>query len=265
MSAGHGSLEGALYRRGSSAVHRLPAHCKLVAAMCFVFVVVATPRQQFWAFGAYLALLAVVAAAARVPPWFIAPRMLVELPFVLFALALPFLSTGTETVQVLGLQLSESGLLGAFNILAKGTLGVITALLLSATTQIRDLLRGLEQLRVPRIFVLIASFMVRYLTVVTAELHRMWVSMASRGFQAGSARQWKAVASTAGALFIRTYERGERVYLAMLSRGYTGQLPGTPGSHPGPSQWTASAALPAAALVVAVTAWTMQGLPWSAA
>ncbi len=255
MSAGHAH---ALYRPGDSPVHRLPAECKLVAVVSFVLVVVTTPREQFWAFAAYAALLAGVAVVARVPPGFLARRMLIEVPFVAFAVALPFVSAGPQT-QVLGLTVSASGLMGAFNILVKGTLGVASSVLLAATTEVHEVLRGLENLRLPWVFVTIASFFIRYVTVVTDDMARMRVARESRCFEARSARQLKVMASVAGSLFIRTYERGERVYLAMVSRGYTGGMPRLAESRPGRLHWAAAAALPAAALAVSVTAWMRMG------
>ena len=69
------------------------------------------------------------------------------------------------------------------------------------------------------------GFMIRYLDVVTDELRRMQVARESRGFSARDPRHWPVLARSLGALFIRSYERGERVHLAMLSRGYTGKMP----------------------------------------
>jgi cobalt/nickel transport system permease protein len=71
------------------------------------------------------------------------------------------------------------------------------------------------------------GFMIRYLDVVSDEMRRMKVARESRGFTARNVRHWPVLARSAGALFIRSYERGERVHLAMLSRGYTGTLPST--------------------------------------
>jgi cobalt/nickel transport system permease protein len=60
----------------------------------------------------------------------------------------------------------------------------------------------------------------------------MLVAMRSRGYEPRSPRHWPALARSMGALFIRSYERGERVHLAMLSRGYQGKLPeGLRGTH----------------------------------
>ena len=100
MGAGHGHR---LHYHGHSPVHRAPAHLKVLAL-------------------------------SRVPVRFLAPRMLVEVPFVVFALLLPFVATGPRT-EVLGLTLSEPGLVAAGALLMKGTIGVASALLLAATTE----------------------------------------------------------------------------------------------------------------------------------
>ena len=235
MAGGHAHL---LYRHGDSVVHRLPAHVKLVSLLGFVLVVVATPAESYWAFGAYAALLAAVALVAGIPGDFVLRRMVVEIPFVVFAALMPFVSTG-ERIDVLGLSLSESGLVSAWSLLAKGTLGVVASILLAATTDARDLLAGLQRLRLPARMVEIASFMVRYLDVVAGEMHRMRVARESRGFQARHLGHLRAVAHGAGALFIRTYERGERVHLAMLSRGYAGSLPLSDAGPASATAWTA--------------------------
>ncbi|GAA1914427.1 cobalt ECF transporter T component CbiQ [Streptomyces sodiiphilus] len=245
-----------LHRPGSTPVHALPAHTKLVAVFGFVVVVVSTPREAVWAFGLYALLLAGVAALARVPAGFLLRRMAIEIPFVTFALLLPFLATG-ERVEILGMSLSEPGLWGAWNILAKATLGVAASVLLAATTEIRDLLLGLQRLRLPPLLVQIASFMIRYVDVVAGELHRMRIARESRGFQARGPRAWKALAHTAGALFIRSYERGERVHLAMLSRGYSGTMPVLDRVTANRTQWARAVALPAAALPFCLLGWAL--------
>jgi cobalt/nickel transport system permease protein len=243
-----------LYRHGHSPVHRLPAHVKLVAHLAFVVVVVATPREAFWAFGVYALLLAGVAALARVPATFVLRRMVVEIPFVVFALLLPFLAAG-PTTQVLGVTVSQAGLLAGWNILAKGTLGVVASILLAATTDARELLLALQRLHVPGVLVEITSFMVRYADVIGDEMRRMKIARESRGFDGRSRSALPVVAASAGALFIRSYERGERVHLAMLSRGYAGRLPVLAREETGALDWASAAVVPALALVTATLAW----------
>jgi len=221
MGAGHGH---AMHLHGHSPVHRAPAHLKILTLLGFMLLVVATPGHWYPAFGLWLALVLTVVVVARVPFRWLLPRMVVEVPFVLFAVLMPFIAHGPR-VDVLGLTVSESGLLAAWTLLAKGTLGVIAGLTLAATTTPPELVRGLERLRLPSALVQIAAFMIRYLEVVADDLRRQNIALASRGFVARDPRHWPVLAKSIGALFIRSYERGERVHLAMLSRGYDGRMP----------------------------------------
>ena len=211
----------------------MPAHVKILALLGFVLLVVATPKDWFGAYAAYLLVIAAVVAISGVPPTYILRRLVVEVPFVVFALLIPFIATGPRT-EMLGLSVSEPGLLSAWGLLAKGTLGVLASLTLAATTEPRLLLAGLERLHIPALLVQIMGFMVRYLDVVSEEVRRMRIARESRGFDARDVRHWPVLARSAGALFIRSYERGERVHLAMLSRGYTATMPRTD-LAPGPN------------------------------
>ncbi|MEU7986087.1 cobalt ECF transporter T component CbiQ [Streptosporangium canum] len=251
MGSGH---HHQLYRPGDTPVHRLPPQCKLAAVAGFALVVVATPREWLWAFGLYALLLAAVAAAARVPPSFLLRRMMVEIPFVVFAVALPFIGFG-ERVSFLGMSFSVAGLWAAWNILAKATLGVIASVLLAATTEPRLMLLGAQRLRLPPLLVQIAMFMLRYMDVIVDEMRRMRVARESRGFAARNVRHIPVVARSAGALFIRSYERGERVHLAMLSRGYSGSMPVIQDLSASSRQWLVAGMLPGAALVVLLGSW----------
>jgi cobalt/nickel transport system permease protein len=236
-----------------SPVHRVPAQVKLIALFVFVLAVVSTPAAIFWAFGLYAVMLVAAVGVAKLPATVVSRRLAVETPFIVFALLLPFVATGPQ-VDVLGLHLSQSGVLGAWNVLAKGTLGVIAAILLSATTAPRELLAGLERLRLPATLVAILSFMVRYLSVVSDDLHRMRVARESRGYTGGRVGHLKAVAGGVGALFVRSFERGERVHLAMRSRGYTGRMPLLSVSGATRAQWLEGLTISLAAVAIAVAA-----------
>jgi len=197
---------------------------KILALAGFVIAAVATPREQIGAFVALAVVVVAVGILAGVTPRHLVRRLLIEVPFVLFALAMPLVGTGPR-VEVAGLSLSEAGLWGAWSILAKGTLGVAASVVLAATTRPADLVVGLERLHVPRTFTAIASFVIRYLDVVGEELRRLQVARISRGDDPRFLWQARATAHTVGTLFVRTYERGERVHTAMLSRGFDGSLP----------------------------------------
>jgi cobalt/nickel transport system permease protein len=254
VGAGHAHP---LYLPGASPLHRARPQCKIAASLLFVLAVVATPREALWAYGLYALLLVGLARVGRVPLAFLARRLVIEVPFLAFAVLLPVVGQG-ERVEVLGLPLAREGLWAAWNILVKGTLGVAASVLVAATTPVPELLRGLERLRLPRAFTTIAGFMVRYADVIADELRRMRVARLSRGYDPRWIWQARAVAATAGALFIRSYERGERVYLAMVSRGYAGAMPVLEDLAASRRQWLAALAVPAAAALVAATAWGLR-------
>jgi len=254
VGAGHAHP---LYLPGTSPLHRARPQCKIAASVAFVLAVVATPREAFWAFGLYALTLAGLAAVGRVPLGFLARRLVIELPFLAFAVFLPVVGQG-ERVEVLGVPLAVGGLWAAWNIVVKGTLGVAASAIVAATTPVAELLGGLERLRLPRALTTIAGFMIRYADVIADEVRRMRIARISRGHDPRWIWQARAVASSAGTLFIRSYERGERVYLAMVSRGYAGSMPVLQDLAATRAQWLAALSVPATAAVVAATAWGLR-------
>ena len=253
MGAGHAHP---LYLPGHSPVHRLPAEVKVVAALLGAVCVVATPRAAFGMFAGHLAVLAVVWGIARIPPGWILRRAVIELPFVVLAVLLPI--TGPDPrVDVLGVALSQPGLLGAWNIVVKGTLGVLISLTLAATTPLRELLLGVQRLHAPALVVTIATLMLRYADLIVAEATRMRRARLSRGHDPRFLWQVGATARGVGALFVRAYERGERVHLAMLSRGFDGALPCATDDAPSRRQWVAGLAPAGVAVVLAAAGWSV--------
>lgn len=246
----------ALYVHGHTWLHGLAPQAKLTAQFLFVVAVVATPREAVWAFGLYALMVVGLIVAARLPAPFVAKRLVLEVPFILFALLLPFVGGG-ERVEVLGLSLSAEGMWGAWNIVAKATLGLSISIVVAATTTMPEFLRGFEALHMPRAFTSTLSFMIRYTDVIADEMRRMRVARQSRGYDPRWLWQARAIGSAAGALFIRSYERGERVYLSMLSRGYAGAIPRVDEASASAGVWAISLALPAAAAAIAVLAWTV--------
>lgn len=219
----------------------------------FVLAVAVTPREAMWAFAVDATALAVTVRVARLPVRFVLARLGVVVPFVLFAFLIPFVGGG-DHVRVAGLSLSRQGLWGAWNVLAKASLGACAAILLAATTEVPRLLRGLERLRAPQAFTTIAAFMIRYLELIAGELQRMRTAMTARGYDPRWLTQARPIAACAGTLFIRSYERGERVHHAMLSRGYMGTMPDVDARTARPREWTVAGLLPAVAATVAVLA-----------
>ena len=250
MGAGHSH---ALYVHEHSFLHRLAPEAKLVAAIGIVVPIAITPREDVWAFGVYGLIVAILIAIARIPPLFVLSRLLAVVPFVVFALFIPFIAGG-ETTSVGVFTVSVEGLWGAWNILAKALLGASVSIVLTATTEIPDIIRGLGILRVPVLFTSIAMFMVRYLEVIADELGRMRTAMTARGYDPRWIIQARPIASAAGALFVRSYERGERVHAAMLSRGFTGAMPALDHPKATGSDWLVVGGVAVVAVMVALMA-----------
>ena len=238
-----------LYIHKHSVVHALASHLKILAVLSFILVVVATEITNWLAFIGYFLLILSAVLVAKINLITVFKRALIEIPFVFFAILMPFFGTGT-IVEVGPLKLYEAGLLAGASIVAKGTLGVLSAVLLSTTTTAREILRGLERLKLPKVMVQIATFMLRYVNVISDEMERMKVARESRGFEATGIKHWKVLATAAGALFIRSYERGERVHLSMLSRGYEGVLPQEEQAEIKKSVWLTAMMYPIVAAII---------------
>lgn len=258
MGTAAASVPVGLSESAAGAARRLPAQVKLVALIGFVCAVVATAPLTVWPYLGHLLVLAVVVGFADLDPVRMVRGLVIELPFVAFAVAMPFLATGERTV-VAGLQLSVPGLWGAGTLLAKSSLSVLAGLILAATTSRIQFVAGLQRLRLPSLLVEILSFMVRYLDLIAEQWHRMAIARASRGFRAGDPRAWPALSGALGAGFVRTYERGERVHLAMLARGYTGSLSAVIDGSAKASlrQWAVGAAVILAASAITAAAWAL--------
>ena len=249
-----------------SALHRADARAKLAATLAYVFAVAFT-REGDWTALALLALpVAGAVALARLPPALVARRAALAAPFMLVALPLLFTRPGdpVATLPLLGWGVSGEGAAAALTILAKSSISVVAAIVLTATTEAPALLRALRSLRVPRLLVAAIEFAYRYLFVVGEEASRMLLARASRGAalegrRAGGGLRWRARAAggLAGTLFVRSLDRAERVHAAMRARGYDGEPRSLAAPRPGARAVAAAAALAlyAAAVQAAVRLW----------
>ncbi len=222
------------YRPGESLLHRLDPRLKVVLTLAFIVSNLLLPDGAWLAFlASYLFILA--------GDWlgglgigFTTRRSIIALPFVLAALTVVFSIPGNPLVTwhlcSTVLTVTEAGLLRFASIMLRAFLSVQGAILLAATTRFPDLIHALEHLHVPKLLVTIIAFLYRYLFVLTDEALRMMRARAARSArlpgQRGGSLPWRARAAgnMVGQLFLRSYERGDRVYAAMLARGYTGQM-----------------------------------------
>ena len=254
--ARHAADHGHLHVPGDTAVHRLPPHAKLVGLVAFVTAVAVTPRQAVGAFAIDALVVAVVVGVAGLPLRLLVARLTVVTPFLLFAALVPFIAGGDQ-VDVIGLTLSREGLWAAWNVTAKSVLGATASIVMAATTPVPDVIRGLNRLRLPTVLVGIVAFMFRYLDLLVDQTRRMRHAMVARGHDPRWLWQIGPIAASAGTLFVRSYERGERVHHAMLARGYSGTMPDLDGGAHTSSRvesWSVALAPAAAAVVALVTA-----------
>lgn len=254
MSGGPGADFGHLLVERDSPVHRLGADAKIVAVVVFVLAVAVVPQRAWWAFAIDAALVIAVLGAARLPTGTVIRRALVVAPFLGVAALLPIIGEGARA-SVGPLELSTDGLWAGLNIAANALLGVGASIALTATTPIPALLAGLARLRVPTVIVSIVAFMVRYLDLIVEQFGRMRRAMAARGHDPRWLWQAGPTAAAAGTLFVRCYDRGERIHHAMLARGFTGTMPDLQGmTRTLPRGWAAALAFPATAIIVTITA-----------
>ncbi|MBC8160701.1 MAG: cobalt ECF transporter T component CbiQ, partial [Roseiflexaceae bacterium] len=219
----------------ASPIHQLDPRVKVGAAVLFILSNSLLPD------GAWLALLLSWAALlggnllARLGPLYTLRRSFVALPFVLAAVTIIFTLPGQPVAAFeLGpwrLVASDAGLLRFASIVVRSWLSVQMAILLTATTSFSDLTHALRHLKVPALLVAIIGFMYRYLSVLVDEVERLLRARDSRsaalpGMRSGGTLLWRArtAGSMAGQLFLRSYERSDRVYNAMLARGFRGEF-----------------------------------------
>ena len=219
------------YYRGTSLIHRLDPRLKLLATLGFVLVASSTPARAWPAFGLLAGLVLMAILASRIPPVEVLKRSLIALPFAgMIALSLPFTRGGQAiwTWRPFGLELTvtDQGLILCGAVLAKAWLSVLATALLLASTSLFDLLHAMRALHVPVVLTSTISFMYRYLFVLGEEAGRLQTARAARSAGPGGSLAWRArvLGGMIGSLFIRSYERSERIYAAMVSRGFAGEI-----------------------------------------
>lgn len=225
-----------LYTDNRGLIHRTDARVKVIFILAFLIFLNLTPSNAWPAHLLFFALIFFLALVSRVGMDLILKRSLSAMPFVLAALPLIFTShTPQDQITLLnGLHITYSveGLSRFSSIALKSWISVIAAVLLAATTQFPDQLKALEWIKVPKLFVTIIALMWRYMFVISDEVTRLLRARTSRSAIAaesspiGGTIFWRAqiTGGMAGSLFLRSIERSDRIYAAMLSRGYTGEL-----------------------------------------
>ncbi len=208
---------------------------KIIFTLVFILAINLMAHNSKPGFILFFSLILAITLISKVELIFLLKRSLIALPF--FLSAIPLIVWGPEPIiqvnvlHLFTLPVSPIGIERCISIMIKALLSVQAAILLTATTRFYDLILGLRQLRVPAILISIIELMWRYLFVMVDEVTRLIRARNSRssvvnhGRHAGGSVFWRAnvTGNMAGSLFLRSIERSERVYAAMLSRGYNGE------------------------------------------
>lgn len=232
------------YIHSESIVHRLHSVVKVIFTLALILFLNLTSNQAWSAYILYLTIVLSLVILSRINIWTVIKRSLLALPFILAAVPMIF----TRSPMMAGLQISPGinifyspeGLGKFLSILLKSWISVQAAVLLTATTRFNDLLAAFQELRIPKIFIAITGLMWRYLFLMRDEAIRMNQARASRSSISNHSHRingnlfWriKTTGGMAGSLFLRSIERSDRVYTAMLSRGYNGEMIANDTSRP---------------------------------
>ncbi len=223
------------YHEKESPIHRLDPRVKVVVTIAFILSNVLLPDGAWFAFAFAWIFLLFCNLLSKLGAGYTLKRSIIALPFALIAITVLFSMPGNplSTFHFLmwKFTITDAGLLRFVSILIRSWLSVQMAILLIATTRFPDLIHALEHLRIPAVLTTIIAFLYRYLFVLTDEVFRLLRARESRsasapGSRSGGGVVWRAkvAGNMAGQLFLRSYERSDRIYNAMLARGYTGRL-----------------------------------------
>jgi len=223
------------YHEADSRLHRLDPRVKVVATVLFILSNALLPDGAWAAFGLSWIVLLWANQLSNLGVDFSFRRSFIALPFALAAVSAIFSPLGNPLAEwnlgPLTLSPTDFGLIKFGSILLRSWISVQVAILLVATTRFPDMIHAFEHLRIPAVLTTIVAFLYRYLFVLTDEVIRLLRARQSRsgsvaGLRAGRSVAWRAkvTGNMAGQLFLRSYERSDRIYNAMLARGYTGQL-----------------------------------------
>jgi cobalt/nickel transport system permease protein len=205
----------------NSPLHRWEPRARLIglAILAFVFSFV----QDLRLLPAMVAVAAILYALSRLPPSYLVNRLRYPGFFLLVvAILLPFLSGHTVLFRLGPLAVRQEGLLELILVVAKFAAIMTTALVLFGTAPFLTTIKAMRALGLPPVLADMTLLSYRYLFEIGDDLTTMQTAMGLRGFQGRGLRRRTlgVLAALAGSILVRSYERSERIYHAMVLRGY---------------------------------------------
>ncbi len=202
---------------------RITPQVRVIAVLLVLLAVVFTPNGRWASWLCYGLGLGVSLIIARVPWRILLSRLAIESLFLGVLLLGSLLQRGGPVVWQWGvLQITENGLLVLGSVACRASLSLLVLNLLVITTPIPVLIDALVALHTPRLLVAIILSMYRYMNLLLEEVQTMQRAAQSRNLRGSDHWHRLVIGNMIGALFIRTYTRGERIHAAMTSRGYQG-------------------------------------------
>ena len=210
------------YASLDSPMHRFDPRAKIISFLFLIFSIVLLQELKL----AFIGLLASILFlfASKLPFRFVLQHIKwVSLFIVPFLVIMPFTVKGDEIFSFYTIKVTYEGLRYGILVALRAFSAVMLIFPMIATTKFETTIKALEKLKVPNILVQMLMFTYRYIFVFVDEFQRIWTAMESRGFKLRTTLYALGTLGKAmGMLFVRSYERAERVYRAMRSRGYTG-------------------------------------------
>lgn len=198
------------WSQGKSPLHARDPRAKILALLVFLVVLATTPPNAFVTLAIDAALLLAGILIAGLPPGSLLLRAMAVLPFSLTFGLITWLAG--DRLRALGL-------------VEKSYLSTAAVLLVIGTTPLPLLLTGLEALGTPRLLVLVAQFLYRYLFVISEQAQHFRLAAACRQGSGGRRRLgFRAAAGALAVLFARSYYRAEGIHRAMMARAFSGQF-----------------------------------------
>lgn len=224
------SIDGSLFdfkrldelAAGSTRIHRLDARAKVLVTFFFVLVVVSFGRYELTALFPFFLFPVIMVALGDLPVRYLVRKVALALPFAFLVGMLNPLFDREVLVRIGPLGIS-GGWISCASIMVRAILTVGVVLVLAGVTGFAAICRALEQMGVPRAFTVQLLFLYRYIVVLAEEGAR---ASRARGLRSFGTRGLGigAFGSLMGHLLLRTWERAERIYRAMLARGFTGEF-----------------------------------------
>lgn len=208
-----------------SSIHRLDPRAKIIGALIFIGTMISIPRYEVLTLVPFLLYPSILIIVSGVPLGYIVKHIALVSPFILF---LAIFSPVFDTIPVVmwGGFVLTGGMFSCLAIIIKFIATVGITLVLSSTTRFDRLLKGLGSLGIPRIILMQLSFLYRYLFLLIDEAHRMKLARDARSYGHSTFRfRLHTVGNIIAVLFLKTLDRAEHVYTAMVSRGFSGEMP----------------------------------------